>query len=196
MLRVSVLFEALPGFVGGAWVTTTYKPSGEKDVQVTLVTLDGADVDWEAVMGPLALETRRLLTRWALETHVREAYIWQTPEGPAIQVYREEESEYYLDEEWGPTHYPMPWDHGVSSYNTRPLEERVEYAISRYPVWYHNEAPKEYREGQTDKPTVEGVLYMGRLKDYWHKVEEPAVKKILRRKLGGEDVRSSAFAGA
>jgi len=186
MMGVLALFEALPGFVGGAWVVTVYEPSGEKEVLVTLVTPDGAEVDWEAVLGPLAREVKRILTQWALETQVVEAYIWQTPEGPAIQVYREEESEYYLDEEWGPTHHPMPWDQKTRVYNAYPLEERVEYALSRYRTWYHNEASREYREKLSEEPTVEGVLCMGKLKDYWHEVEEPMVKKILRRKLGGE----------
>lgn len=184
MMGVLALFETLPGLVGGARVITVYKPNGEKEVQVTLVTLDGAEVDWEAVLGPLAREAERILTQWALETRVRDAYIWQTPEGPAIQVYREE-GEYYLDEEWGPTHHPMPWDYGEKVYNSRPLEERVEYAISEYRAWYHNEAPREYREKLPEEPTVEGVLHMGKLKDYWHKIEEPAAKKLLRRKLGG-----------
>lgn len=184
MMGVLNLFEILPGFVGGALVTTTYEPSGEKKVHVTLVTLDGAEVDWEAVLGPLAKEAERVLTKWALEAQVRDAYIWQTPDGPAIQVFREEKGEYYLDEEWGPTHYPTPWEHGGSMYNTRPLEERVEYALSQYRTWYHNEAPKEYRQKLPEEPTVEAVLCMGELKDYWHEVEEPMVKKILRRKLG------------
>ncbi len=185
-MKVLALFEALPEFVEGALVTTVYEPSGEEKVQVTLVTPDGAEVDWEAVLGPLAREVKGVLTQWALETQVRAAYIWQTPEGPAIQVYREEGGEYYLDEEWGPTHYPTPWGPGESVYYTRPLEERVEYALSRYRTWYHNEAPREYKEKLPEKPTVEGVLYMGKLKNYWHEVEEPMAKKLLRRKLGGE----------
>lgn len=186
MTEVLALFEALPRFVGGAWVTTVCEPSGEREVLVTLVTPDGAEVDWGAILGPLARVAERILTRWALETRVKDAYIWQTPEGLAIQVFREEENEYYLDEEWGPTHHPMPWDYGERVYNARPLEERVEYALSRYCTWYHNEAPREYREELPEEPTVEGVLLMGRLKDYWHQVEEPMAKKLLRRKLGGE----------
>lgn len=184
MMGVLALFEALPGFVGGARVTTVYQASGEREVRVTLVTSDGAEVDWEAVLGPLAKEVERIFINWALETRVREAYIWQTPQGPAIQVYREEEGEYHLDEEWGPTHYPMPWDQKGRVYNTRPLEERVEYALSRYRTWYHNEALAEYREKLPEEPTVEGVLHMGKLKDYWHEVEGPMAKKLLRRKLG------------
>ncbi len=77
-----------------------------------------------------------------------------------------------------PDLYPIRMD--------RLLRERVEYAVLRFPNYLKHEAPRTFRE-KYPKPSLEGLLELGRLKGYWHPLEEARAGELLAKALSGEE---------
>ena len=68
---------------------------------------------------------------------------------------------------------------------TRPLRERLEYLVARYPTWYRHEAPRAWRKRHGPEPTLEALIAWGRKRGEWSVLEEPLVPKLLQEALEG-----------
>lgn len=176
------MFMALPEAVGA--VTAVRGP--EASVGIRFSTPEGDNLDWNAVLGDSAAAFSEALRRWllSLDEDRTSAYfcrgggnaVFGYTYYPYRAIFEEERQIVYRDD----LPLPKPIIPSFVNYNTRPLKGRVERAIMRYPLFWSKEAPKGFREKYPEQPTVEALLEMGRIKDYWHRVEVPAAEKFLR----------------
>ncbi len=67
-----------------------------------------------------------------------------------------------------------------------PLRERLRRLVARYPKWYRHDAPEDWREEHSPKPTPENIFEWGRAMEEWSVLEEPLVLGLLREILGKE----------
>lgn len=178
-------FLALPEPVAGVKVVKWWDFGGAEKVSVLFCTEDGASLDWEAVLGgeePLEAFKKRIQA-WmrSPEEEREEAYFFRKG-GNARLEYRSRqrggfavERAVWLYRDDLPPPPPFPGVRGAY----RSLNDRALYALSHYRTFWRHEASRDFREQYPEAPNLEGLLALGRMKGYWHPLEEEAAARIL-----------------
>ncbi len=176
-----------PQYVAGVLAERWWDAEGRKRLIVVLYTEDGAIVDWEAVLGEVIKPFRQQIERWMRDERKEVrlyARFWRKGKGAGVV--------YTSIPRSSQKHAVYRWTYGEDSPTpprpniwaiTRPLEERVNYALSRYEGFWRHIAPRGFREKYPEKPNLEGLLAMNEMEVFWHSAEDEAAIAILKRRL-------------
>jgi len=174
--KLGRLYEA---GIRGIEADVTYQPNGERRVSWTAWGPDGFPADW-----------RELGLKEALDEVVHEL-MWEDDDLTYVHLYprgykivrcslgptgkREWKVEVRREPGGDVPQRHFAW--------TRPLRERLEYLVTKYPSWYKHEAPRAWREKYGPEPTLEALLAWGKGRGEWSALEEPLVPGLLQEAL-------------